>query len=144
MDKTKEHTIEIPEWQSLPISILKDWVSEAEKRGDNAVMFGVEYGYYDSIDGCCLRSKKGRYKTIISIIILALAILMIVIWLCIESKDWGFLLFAGIVWALMSFALNFTWHDGYKNGQIDILTGHKPLYELKTNPDSTKEWEQIK
>lgn len=36
------------------------------------------------------------------------------------------------------------WNNGYKAGQVDILTGHKPLYELKTDSDSTKSWERVK
>lgn len=32
--------------------------------------------------------------------------------------------------------------DGYKDGQIDALTG-KVKYHLVVNPDSTREWKEV-
>lgn len=56
MQKTLE--LYIPDYQMVPIEILKQWIAIAEAEKYNAIFVDIDWGYYDSIDGVTLRTEK--------------------------------------------------------------------------------------
>lgn len=62
-----------------------------------------------------------------------------------DGVDVVVVIIALIATALISFIIGGIVFEpvGYKQGQVDALTGHIS-YELVTQPDSTRIWEEIK